>query len=82
MKTAIILTDGIKQIMFTPENDNEKEALRMITPDDDIELVIKTGNFSDAPEKYGAQVSTCQGGYLRLYEDFKSTMFVLTPKKK
>lgn len=41
MRTAIILVDWSKQIMFTPETDNEKEALKLITPDDNISTVIK-----------------------------------------
>lgn len=41
MKTAIIIADGIKQVMFTPENDSEKQALKMITPQDNITVEIR-----------------------------------------
>jgi hypothetical protein len=86
MKTAIILADGVKQIMFTPETDNEKEALKLITPDDDIHTVIINGDFySGMYEKeaiFGANVYMCQGGYLRAEDNKDSVMFVLTPKKK
>jgi len=47
METAIILADGIKQIMFTPENDSEKAALELITPLDDISLEMKRGTLYD-----------------------------------
>ena len=44
LKVAIIFSEGIKQINFTPENDDERQALHLITPNDDIQLAVKTGN--------------------------------------
>lgn len=85
MKTAIIFSDGIKQIMFTPENDSEKQALQLITPDDNISLAIKEGNFYDADKNnkpFSADVQQCKGGYLRAFTDEKSIMIVLSPKSK
>ncbi len=84
MKTAIIIADGIKQIMFTPENDSEKQALKMITPDDDISLEVKEGTFYDsAPDSAkGYTVNECKGGYLRAFDSEDSLMLVLKPKKK
>lgn len=32
MKVAIIFSEGVKQINFTPENEDEKQALKLITP--------------------------------------------------
>jgi hypothetical protein len=81
MKTAIILADGVKQILFTPENENEKQTLQLITPDDNIHTVIKKGTFSDMDSVFGAEVYECQGGYYRAKEQNESIMFVLTPKK-
>lgn len=82
MKTAILLADGVKQIMFTPETENEKEALKMITVDDDIHTVIKRGNFyGESEEIFGVDIYECQGGYLRAEQNTESVMFVLTPKK-
>jgi len=84
MKTAILITEGVKQIMFTPENDNEKEALKYISPDDDIHIVIKTGSFYGDNEAkiFGVNVYECRGGYYRAENNDESVMFVLTPKKK
>jgi hypothetical protein len=84
MKTAILITDQVKQIMFTAENDAEKEALSYISPDDDIHTVIKVGTFVDARHDrvFGANVYECQGGYYRAEEQENSVMFVLTPKTK
>ena len=81
MKTAIILADGVKQILFTPENENEKQTLQLITPDDNIHTVIKKGTFSDMDSVFGAEVYECQGGYYLAKEQNESIIFVLTPKK-
>ncbi len=81
MKTAILLADGVKQIMFTPENDNEKQALNMINHSDHVEVAIKKGSFWNGDkERFGAAIYECQGGYLRAEERSDSVMFVLTPK--
>lgn len=84
MKTAIIFSDNIKQIVFTPENDQEKYALSLLTPDDDIELLLTNGNmFNDRGNKpFTANISQCKGGYLRVYEDNESRILVLKPKDK
>ena len=82
MKTVILIADGVKQIMFTPETKSEKEALKLITVDDDIHTVIKTGHFHDEPSIFDVNVFKCQGGYYRAITDNESVMFVLTPKKK
>ncbi len=81
MKTAILITEGVKQIMFTPENDAEKEALSYISPNDNVHVVIKQGTFSERPEVFGAQVYECRGGYFRAEDQKDSVMFVLTPKQ-
>ena len=80
MKTAIIISNGLKQIMFTPENDSEKQALKMITLDDNITIDVKSGAFTDKPPTMGYSVSQCQGGYLRAWEDEDSVMLLLRPK--
>lgn len=82
MKTAILLVDGVKQIMFTAETDMEREALSYITPEDDIQTVIYSGSFtSDCPEVFGANIYKCNAGYYRAEKEKDSVMFVLTPKK-
>lgn len=82
MKTAIIIADGVKQIMFTPENKSEEIALALITPDDNISVEIKEGTLYDSSPKSarGYVVNKCRGGYLRAYECADSLMLVLTPK--
>ena len=82
MKTAILIANGVKQIMFTPENDAEKQALNIISTEDDIHTVIKRGQFADTDEVFGVDVQFCEGGFLRAYKSEKSVMFVLTPKEK
>lgn len=80
MKTAILITQGVKQIMFTPENDAEKEALSYISPNDEIHTVIKRGTFGSDDQIFGVDVYECRGGYYRAEEQEDSVMFVLTPK--
>lgn len=84
MKCAIVIADGVKQIMFTPETQNEKHALSMITTDDDISLDIKRGSFYDTMPNSAAGycVAKSRGGYLRAYQSEESLMLVLTPKIK
>ena len=85
MKCAIVLADGVKQIMFTPENKNEKMALKMISTEEEITVETKEGvfydNFRDCQHK-GYNVALCQGGYVRAFEDSNSLMLVLKPKEK
>ncbi len=81
MRVAIIFSDGVKQINFTPENDQEKMALKLITPDDNINLAVKSGTFGENYLRpFSMQVNRCQGGYLRAYQDDESIMLVLSPK--
>jgi hypothetical protein len=84
MKVAIIFSEGIKQINFTPENDDEKQALKLITPNDDIDLAVKNGQFYGYGNgnNFGIEVKTTQGGYLRVFENTESIMLVLSPKKQ
>jgi len=82
MKVAIIFSEGVKQINFTPENDDEKQALRLITPNDNIELAVKSGSFGEERHKpFTIDVNMCKGGFLRAFDSAESIMLVLTPKK-
>jgi len=81
MKTAILIAEGVKQIMLTPENNAETEALSYISPKDDIHtVVIKKGQFDDEDHVFGADVYLCNGGYYRAERKKDSVMFVITPK--
>lgn len=83
MKVAIIFSEGTKQINFTPENDDEKEALKLITPNDDIQLAVKNGSFGEERfVPFSIEVKKCMGGYLRAYDSSDSIMLVLSPKEK
>lgn len=83
MRTAVIFAEGVKQIIFTPENKDEEFALSLISTNDDIELLIQNGQFGeDRFKPFQASVGKCNGGYLRLFSDDKSKILILTPKKK
>jgi hypothetical protein len=79
MKISILITEGAKQVMMTPQNDHEKEALKMIAPDDVLKAVAKRGQFDDSYRHANFQVSKCQGGYFRRFTEKDSLMFVIEP---
>ncbi len=80
MKISILVTDGGKQIMLTPETPHDREALKYIEPNDDYTAVVKQGTFSDR-DVFGVEVYECKGGYYRVQEDRDSVMFILKPAK-
>lgn len=83
MKVAIIFSEGTKQINFTPENEDEKQALKLITPNDDIQLAVKSGSFGEERHKpFRIEINQCKGGYLRVFDNSESIMLVLSPKEK
>lgn len=82
MKIAVLLVDGAKQIMLTPETDHERSALKMIAPGDKIEAKTQWGTFTDKEELIGLDVNTCRGGYYRGYEHSESLIFLITSKKE
>lgn len=83
MRTAIIFSGGVKQIVFTAETDEEKMALNLMSCDDDIEMLSVNGSFGDSGNKpFTATVSPCRAGYLRVFSDENSRILVFKPKKK
>lgn len=84
MKISMIIVEGAKQIMITPETEHEKEVLRYIEPNDELSVVSKIGTLYDSGDKqhWGYQLEECQGGYYRAYETSDSLMFVIKDKKK
>lgn len=86
MKVAIVIADGVRQVMFTAENDMEKTALTMLgKPDQEITVDMKTGTFFDSrpPSAHGYTVAQSQGGYLRAYtaESGQALMLVIRDKE-
>ena len=77
MKISMVITEGAKQIMMTPETDHEREALRYIGIDDELKVVKKWGIFGNDYDHVNYQVSKCQGGYYRPFETKESLMFVI-----
>lgn len=80
MKISILLVEGAKQIMLTPETEHEKTALKMISPEETIEAVVRRGSFSDEKEVVGVSVEECKGGYYRGFKSSESLMFIIKPK--
>jgi len=82
MKTAVVLCDDIKQVILTPENKIEREALKLFTPGENIELAIKNGSFYGSDPLLRCNIGMCMGGYLRAFNDIESVILVLTPRKE
>jgi hypothetical protein len=80
VKVSVVISEGVKQVMFTPENDHEREALKWIAPGDSYEVATEWGTFDNKPQHYSYNVSMSQGGNLRRFAEEDSLMFVLTPK--
>jgi len=84
MKCAIIIADGIKQIILSPETDSERMALSYITSDDNLSVEIKPGTLYDQHEvpqaARGYIVEECMGGYLRAFQQAGAVMLVLRRK--
>lgn len=83
MKTSIVIAEGMKQIMLTPENETDVQVINLITEDDEISVDFQLGEFFDnTPQPIGYQVQKCNGGYLRAYKDEQSLMLILKNKKE
>lgn len=85
MKTSIIFSDGVTQLIFTPENPNEQRALSYLNPEQQIDLaIIKNATFMDDRDEkpFAKEISMCRGGYLRTFSNKQSRMLVLKPKQK
>jgi hypothetical protein len=82
MKTAVIFSDGIKQIILTPENEDEKFALSLISSKDEIELaIVDSARFgNEGPKPFTANVAYCRANYLRVFDDSVSKVLVLKPR--
>ena len=81
MQISVVIVEGAKQIMLTPETEHEKQALRLISPKDEITVVSKRGGFCDKYSHANLQVSMCKGNYLRAFNDADSLMFLIKDKK-
>lgn len=85
MKVAIVIADGIRQVMFTSENPMEQQALDMLgKPDQSISIDIKQGGFYQGmpSSAHGFSVAETQGGYLRAYADSKTSLMLVLRDKK
>lgn len=85
MICAIVIADGVKQVMFTPESENEKMALKMIGINDEIMVERREGTFYNdftGHDGRGYNVALCKGGYLRAFQDSDSLMLVLRDKQE
>lgn len=76
MKTAIIISGDIKQIMLLPENDTEKAIVKLFTAKEVTIEAVETGSAL-----CGTFVCETIGGYLRTEESFEAVALVIKPQK-
>lgn len=82
MKISLIITNDAKQVMMTPETDQEREALKWISPNDTLEVVAKMGTLFDNETGHANyQICENQAGYYRIFETAESLMFVIRKKE-
>lgn len=77
---SLVISGDIKQIMLSPDNDDEGRILKSIQVDDTISVVTKQGSFVEK-SNLGYSIDQCRGGYLRAYEKDDCLMIVIQPKK-
>jgi hypothetical protein len=82
MKISILITEHAKQIMFTPETEHEKKALKFIQPEETLVAVTRWQTFSEVKEIVGVSVGKSVGGGYRAYEDKESLMFIIEKEEK
>lgn len=82
MQISLVIAEGTKQVMFTPETEHEQQALEWIAPEDTLEAVAVWGTYDDKPSHYSYNTAKSQGGYLRRYATKNSLMFVINEKPK
>ena len=64
------------------KNEDEKQALKLITPNDNIQLAVKNGYFGeDRFQPFSININGCKGGYLRAFDHSESIMLVLSPRE-
>ena len=81
MKTSILFSNGIKQLMLTPETQYEKEALKHFTGNEDVNVVTEAAEFCVGNISAHYSIIETRGNYLRPERDSDSIMFVLRPKQ-
>ncbi len=83
MKTSIIISDDITQVVFEPESEREKKALSLFDENSNIDIAIKQWSIYDwLNTPYSPKVDLCRWWYLRVYWWDDSRMFVITKKDK
>ena len=60
MKTAIYIEDGVVQLVLTPQNEFETNALRSFEETGNLETTIRMGQFYD-----------CHGGWARHHGSYQ-----------
>ncbi len=79
---SIVIAEGEKQIMMSPETKHERDALKFIAPNDKITVACRWGTYDDAPTHFSYNTRKCQGGYFRRFAEKDSVMFIISDEPK
>ena len=77
MKISVVIAEGVKQIMMTPETEHESEALKWIAPGDKATVAVQRGTYDNEIKHFSHNTEMCKGGYLRRFAVKDSLMFVI-----
>lgn len=72
MKLALLIKPGFKQFVVTPESDEERSIMQMITVDETVPFLVKRGSF----------FHKCRGGWEREFQDDDSIMLVFAENQE
>jgi hypothetical protein len=86
MKASLVITNDVRQVILSPENETEKKILSAIKGTEKADVDIHVGSFWDG-SMYGhsyksSRLQACQGGWTREYSDADSVILVIKDAEK
>ena len=83
MKTTIIIKNNFKEVVLTPEDDTEKDAIDLIIKKDySIGSCGKPDKLIKGLKAYRGEFYNCQGGWMREGSGDDSLILVFDDKEK
>ena len=87
MKAALVITEDVRQIVLTPENEIETKILSVMKGTEKQQMDLFVGSFYDATNyQYAPYKSSvlqeCEGGWIREYSSKDSLIIVVKDAAK
>jgi hypothetical protein len=82
MKSVLIFTDSISQLVLTPETEQEKKVLEIFKAKTPVEIKVasfykQSGPYGHQCDWSGVEFAESNGGFLKPYESTESVMFIV-----